>query len=312
MEVAAVLRFFGLTSQSSIADLNSSYKRYLRRYHPDFNAGEREWAERMTEKLNLAYGVALAHITDQEQSRAIPVIAASEKGEKNERSRQTGSAEPKGRAKSNAKANPHGRASADRFFGNSGSAGISTSQQRYDFFNTFYQAVDEILEGIYIYYQYGLENIHLRHEGVRSYRFRSSLRKITDATAALEQLREYKMQEQDYKNLTGFIEFANAFLQNMRIEKIHSPSGPRSDTLAYQHYSRAALMLDRAIRDTFFEELRDTNRSAASPENLDLCTREFMVVLTEHLHSRWITEAAIKVYLLEVFTRLIQSSRNSF
>jgi len=313
MEIAAVLKFFGINSESSISQLNAAYSRYLQKYRPESNRGNEEWAIGMAKRLNDAYTVARDHLTAEEARRSTSVLARGMNADRNRSQPAQGvpdsrGGHPRQEEEGNGRG-AHGYASA--LFGDQQTGRQSAAQDRFDFFNAFYAAVDEALEGIYTYYQYGLENIHLRHEGVRSYRFRSALRKVTAAAAALERLRVRAASPQDRQNLEIFTEFANAFLQNMRVEKIHAAGGPPDDSRAYGYYAKASRTLDLAIRDAFFEELRDSQASKMSSDSLELCTHQYMIILTEHLHSTWATEAAIKVYLLDVFVKLLNHSKST-
>jgi len=312
MEIAAVLKFFGLNSDSSISQLNAAYSRYLQKYRPESNRGNEEWAIGMAKRLNDAYRFARDHLTAEEERRSTPVLATRMNSGRGRAAQSQGAQgsrgdHPEADATRNGGA-PHGFASA--LFGGQQSDAGNAARERIDFFNAFYAAVDDALEGIYTYYQYGLENVHLRHEGVRSYRFRSALRNVSTAAAKLEQLRSQAVSVQDRQNLEVFTEFANAFLQNMRIEKIHAAGGSPEDSRAYSFYAKASRTLDLAIRDAFFEELRDSRASQLSSDSLELCTHQYMIILTEHLHTTWATEAALKVYLLDVFIKLLNHSKS--
>jgi hypothetical protein len=50
-----------IDSRSTVADLNTSYRRLAKKYHPDFNQGKESWAHTKMTELNLAYEAALEH-----------------------------------------------------------------------------------------------------------------------------------------------------------------------------------------------------------------------------------------------------------
>jgi len=316
MELSAVLKFFGVTSESSVSELNTAYRAYVKRYRPENNPDREVWANNMLAKLNQAYETALEHLTESEKNRRLRIAAAdrpkgrtTEEAEGGKSSSSTKSRATRESRSDRVDESRHRREERARdFAADLFAANATEAQRRYTFFNAFYEAVDGALEGMYLYYQYGLQNVHLRHEGVRSLRYRTALRKVGEATERLEQIKPYAKSSNDLDNILIFTEFATAFLHTMKIEKIHNPAGRPTDVAAYNLYHRASEGLDRAIRDVFFEELRESGPSAASEDNLELCSREFMIVLTTHLDSVWVTEAAIKVFLLEVFTKLVRRS----
>ncbi len=310
MEVKAVLKFFGVTSESSITELNAAYQAYLKRYRPENNPDREAWARHMLSKLNQAYDLALEHLSQMETQRRTKIASGrtassgSERSGPSSGSHDTSRSRPKPEDPYRARREERARSFAATLF----AAEATEAERRYSFFNAFFEAVDSALEGMFLYYQYGLQNVHLRHEGSRSLRYRAALRKLDDASSRLAELKPYAGSSNDLENIVTFSEFATAFLHSMKIEKVHNPAGRPVDVSAYKHYHHAAQGLDNAIRDAFFEELREKGPSAASNENLELCSREFMVVLTAHLESTWVTEAAIKAYLLESFTKLLKRS----
>jgi len=314
MEVKAVLKFFGVTPESSITELNTAYRAYLKRYRPENNPDREAWARHMLAKLNQAYDVALEHLSETEKHRRAKIAAESGQSSR-ERAGSAGarrSSDPHDSTGPRPSAGDPYRARREErarsFAATLFAADATEAERRYSFFDAFFEAVDDALEGMFLYYQYGCQNIHLRHEGSRSLRYRAALRKLDGASARLAELKPYAASSNDLENIVTFSEFATAFLHSMKIEKAHNPAGRPIDVSAYKHYHHAAQGLDNAIRDAFFEELREKGPSAASNENLELCSREFMVVLTAHLESTWVTEAAIKAYLLESFTKLLKRS----
>ncbi len=170
----------------------------------------------------------------------------------------------------------------------------------------FNQAVQMVLGGILIYYQYGLENVHLRKEGSRRFRYRESLRQLERGITHLEALKPSALLDMQRENLELFINFSRAFLQNMLIEKFFVPSGIEIEHRAFRHYVEGCSLLDYAIKDAFFGDRLIRIRSGSFYQKISLSYEEFLVIIARYHQSSWVPESILKIYLLELFTRVIR------
>jgi len=170
------------------------------------------------------------------------------------------------------------------------------------FLEVFAAIANSVLEGIYIYYQYGLENPFAREHGVPRFRYRLALKKVS---AGIDQLQRLGSPNPvDSETLDIFCTFAIAFLQCMRMGRTQDPSGERNETIAYRHYRNASQHLDSAIRKLLFGTELTSHRKPAAPHDFSVSHAGFMKVLTEHSTSTWISESAIKAYLLDSVQKL--------
>lgn len=254
MEIEHALSFLGLPFSSTTSDLNTTFRKLAKKYHPDFNQGKENWAHTKMTELNLAYETALKYYTSTDNSTR----AFQEK-----------------------------------------STDIT-------FVAKFNRAVNQVLQGIYIYYQYGLENVHLRKEGVRKFRYRDSIKEIKDGIAGLEALKPSIITNSQNENLNLFIDFSKAFLQNLLIEKYYIPSGETFENNAHKHYEKGSILLDYAIKDAFFGDRLIRIRSGTFYHKVSISYEEFLVVVTRYYKSSWVSETILKIYLLEVFTKVIR------
>ena len=175
--------------------------------------------------------------------------------------------------------------------------------QAHDRFTELFAAVaNSVLEGVFIYYQYGLENPFVRDQGVPRFRYRLALRKVATGISQLERLHSPNAVDTD--TLEVFTSFSIAFLQCMRMNRAQDPSGNRNEVAAYRHYRTGSELLDGAIRKLLFREELSPSRAPAAPHGLPVCHAEFMKVLIEHGSSSWVTDAAIKSYLLDTVQKL--------
>ncbi|KPJ86249.1 MAG: hypothetical protein AMS17_13310 [Spirochaetes bacterium DG_61] len=253
MDIEQALEFLGLSISTTTEDLNSTFRKLAKKYHPDFNQGKEKWAHGKMTQLNIAYETALKYFTSP--------------GEVTE-----------------------------------------TAKKTYDipFSARFNQAVQVVLGAILLYYQYGLENVHLRKEGSRRFRYRESLRQIERGITRLEVLKPSALLDTQQKKLELFVNFSRAFLQNMLIEKYFVPSGIEIEHRAYRHYAEGCSMLDYAIKDAFFGDRLIRIRSGSFYQKISLSYEEFLIIIARYHKSSWIPETIIKIYLLEMFTKIIK------
>lgn len=254
MELDKALNLLGLTLNSTLKELNSTFRKLAKRYHPDFNRENESWAHRMMTELNLAYEAALDYITSSRDSY---------------------------------KHTQH-------------------TKFKRTFLGEFNKAINRILEGIYVYYQYGLENVHLRKMGVRKIRYKDSLKCLKNGIISLEEINTPPIANTENKPLDIFTDFSKAFFQNMLIEKYYIPSDSAFENNAYKHYYNGSTLLDYAIKEIFFGDMLIRNREGPFYKKLSISYEEFMIILTKYYMSSWIPETILKIYLLEVFTKVIK------
>ena len=247
------LKLFGLAPSATLRDLNTSYRRLVRKYHPDYNSDRKAWAHEAMVKINSAYDSAMDH------------LASLRYEEIEER--------------------------------------LDEEIKAHDRFTELFAAIaNSVLEGVFIYYQYGLENPFTREQGVPRFRYRLALKKVAAGISQLERLQSPNAV--DTETLEVFSSFSIAFLQCMRMDRIQDPSDSRSEKAAYRHYRTGSELLDDAIRKLLFRAELSGPRTLAAPHRFPVCHAEFMKVLIEHGTSSWVTDAAIKSYLLDTVRKL--------
>ena len=162
----------------------------------------------------------------------------------------------------------------------------------------FLPLIETIVNALYAYYQYGLENVHLRREGFKRMRFRSSQRRLTDGIARLTA--RIEMERVDDEAARIFLEFARAFSDNMAIDSYYIPTKDVAETKAYQLYRDASSKLDTAIKRQFCAELIGIHDRMWNG-GMEIIYYELMLVLTKYHTTKWVNETLIKMNLLEHF-----------
>jgi curved DNA-binding protein CbpA len=170
----------------------------------------------------------------------------------------------------------------------------------------FSRSIRQVLDGIYTYYQYGLENVKLRYEGVRKFRFRDAVRDVQDGMKKLEELKNLPKSDAAAGRLQIFTDFSRAFLQNMLIDNYTAPIGQPVEQIAYRHFRDGSAHLDYAIKDALFGDELLPVRSGSYAQKMTQCREQFMFVVSKYYNAGCVSEALLKIYLLEVFSKVVQ------
>lgn len=175
---------------------------------------------------------------------------------------------------------------------------------RPDVFAATRQAFDLALSGIFEYYQYGLENIHIRTSGSPRFHYVAAIRKTQKGTDRLASILRSSISTFERSNVEPLHGFTSAFHSNMRISHTASPNASAYDAKAYRHYRTGAEYLDRAIQSFLFPEIVNSKKRHSMPECLAVSNYEFLTVITTFPTSGWITGSVIKSHLLERFVKV--------
>jgi len=170
----------------------------------------------------------------------------------------------------------------------------------------FSRSVTRVLDGVYTYYQYGLENVRLRGEGVRAFRFRDALRYLREGLASLKQLEGLASSDTGAVKLQVFTDFTELFIQNTRIDR-HVASHPSSyESGAHRHYLAGGESLDYAIKDALFGDEMIQVRRGTCGQMLARGREELMTVIREYPRSSWVSQTLVKLALQGVFSRVLE------
>ena len=93
---------------------------------------------------------------------------------------------------------------------------------------------------------------------------------------------------------------------NMLVEKYYIPSSRDFNNAAHRHYYNGSVLLDDAIKEVFFGNLFRNVGENSYYNKISISYEEFMVIVTRYNKSIWLSETILKIYLLEVFTKVIK------
>jgi len=264
MEIERAFGILKIPPGASVTELNTSYRKLAKVYHPDFNQGNESWAHSRMTELNLAYESALEFLTSSGKPALLKARVAQ---------------------------------------------GVKTPGEK-GIRNRFNAAVTLMLDAIYKYYQYSLENVMLRREGVRRFRYGECIKDLKQGIDFLELLQRQMQVPSERENLIILSDFAKAFMQNALAERHLSPTSNGYEANAYRHYRDGSECLDYAIKDVFFGDLLIPVREGSFYQKIRASYEEFLIVVSKYSESCWLSATIMKIYLLEVLTRVIGVLKN--
>ncbi|MFW5994567.1 MAG: J domain-containing protein [Spirochaetia bacterium] len=299
MRLETALRIFGLNPDPSTEELNKAFRRLAKRYHPDSNGERVEWATHQMASINVAYETIRKSIREgRTQSPRNTAQSASSGAQR----AKTGAHRPRRGYSRHAAAgaapgNTPGSSHATRMYARplGGSARVA-----------FLDAKKRVLEGMHTYYQFGLENVHLRHEGPHRLKYRRATRLVMKGLERFAELWTQYGPLDPESAYARFYTFTDYFYRSMFLERYNNPYSGKLDQLAYGHYRDATRLLDETIRDTFFPGM--TGKSVYDPTvQLQICRQEFSNVIAHYFESNWIEESTLKMKLLDSFEKYVHS-----
>jgi hypothetical protein len=271
MDIAAAFRILELSNGATLEDVSASFRRLLKRYHPDRNLDRMEWSHEKTVRLTQAYEA----VTDY-----IRTVAAEQP--------DIHAAGPRTATQT---VDPEQTEPDDSTVG---SYSI-TLQLR------LAAEFDLLLDQLYAYYAFGLNNIHLRNEGTLRYRYRSAVRRMRKMVETLQAIRAWPGSQVQYQQIDVVHAFAAAFYENMLIKPREHVVPTGNERKAYQLYRQGSEALDAAIKARLVE---DCNNGSVSPSTRSMSERSLMMVMAHFPKALYTPETLIKYYLLESFTNL--------
>ncbi len=273
MTVDAAFQLLQLDENATLHELSVSFRRLLKEYHPDRNTDRREWSHRMTVQLNRAYEVVASHLREAEEQGRQEVVWDAETAQ----------------------------AAAE--------AAYETASEAHDGYTVSFQArlahlYDGLLDAVFLYYNFGLENVHLRQEGTLRYRYRTSMKRLKEVLTGLEELEEWPGSTIQHDLAKVVRTFGAGFYENMLVKAEDHQGVYGEEQKAYKHFRHASDRLDQAIKGHLFgDQLAGGNRS---PDAISSCESNLMAILAHYPRSRWVPESLIKLYLLQSFVTLCQ------
>jgi len=283
MELHSAFHILGVQPDCNSGELSKAFRTAVKQYHPDFNADRLEWSHEMMTRINSAYAIAVEHLRFREGG--VP-----NSGPSADRQHKTNGYSHSSNYKATVNKKPP----------------TKHSERNSQFDAEFPVYCDEVIEALYLYYQYGLENLHLRNEGNLRFRHRSALKKLLKAAEKLNKLTSLDLSAREKLELEGYLQFSLAFLRCAKGGVVFMPSLGNYETKAHRHYDHAGKILDNAVKRAFFDDYFPTPSNALSQETLALCEQELLIVRGGYAESRYFEDAGYKLRLVERISFLLK------
>ncbi len=244
MDLRRALGIFRMDGRVSMEQLNSSFRDLVKKYHPDKVRGYPEWAHERMAEINAAYERLTEWIATPRRSLKKGPAAYSREDEN--------------------------RNSYDDILRRETSS-LSTMEEK-----IFYPPFNKFLDGLGLYYQYGLESAKNREEGVRRFRYREALRSIENAKESLKNV----ARQTSHPAIEEAARFARITLADMNTGNPLFPPGPPGVQAMDRRFRQARHDLDIAMKEIFFPEMLPTHLHGRISVLLYSCYGEFTVFLS--------------------------------
>ncbi|OQY33362.1 MAG: hypothetical protein B6241_08035 [Spirochaetaceae bacterium 4572_59] len=226
------LMIFHLKEDYSNGDLQRAFKKLIKKYHPDFNQDKQDWSHKKMTEINLAY----------EQCKKYLII-------KNKR-KETDAPEGQSQSMVHTQYEFYRSAQRDPFHTQQAEAEQRRQQDhsRETLSDDLYKNIREITmrfnRATGRYYEYGLENRYLRHEGTRRIRYRQSIRELQEVVKSLDKLRSLCHKEYDHYIQELYRDFIMDFYEYMTLDETDIPRHPKINSHWHkmEEYLNASLM----------------------------------------------------------------------
>ncbi len=268
MNLAAAYDILELTGPATIEDVSESFRRLLKEYHPDRNIDRSEWSHQMTVQLNEAYEVAVTHLQNEEPVSQRVATATPEEPE----------------------FDPWQDADVEYGF----SVGLQTRMAT---------LFDLLVDQVFAFYTYGLNNAYLRTEGTLRYRYRTIQRRLKEVLTEVRGCREWPASRRQRAQVDAVALFGAGFYENILIKTPPTAVLSEHERKAYALYRTGADSLDQAIKSALFgPQFNGHGVGHSSPRNI--CERSFLNLMAHYSKSIFVAEALIKMYLLRGYDAL--------
>ena len=253
MDLRRARTIFRVTERIPIEDLNSSFRELVKKYHPDRVREHPEWAHERMSEVNDAYETLAEWINT-------PLSTKSATGFETQPT-------PKPQRPDENLDESRGE---EDFFRREIPA-LSARMEK-----EFYPLFHDFLDGLGIYYQYGLENPANRTEGVRRFRYREAFRAVERSKRSLEKTAE----SFNHPVLRAVARFARLAAADIDLGQPYFSEGANTNRRFDDKLRSARRNFDGAVKEILFPELIPTHLKGRAIAGLYACYTTFVLYLT--------------------------------
>ena len=257
---------FRLDCTVTVEQLNTLFRDLVKKYHPDKVRDHPQWAHERMSEINEAYETLVKQLSavDPESDGAYGFDGKTSEGPREQPARDT----------------PFSHAARMKTFQRS--------------FKTF-------IEGLGLYYQYGLENPAYRNEGVRRFRCREALRSIEKARESMERLAENSHQPA----IAAAARFGRLTAADIHLGSVQFP-GTGAARRFDERFRSARRDLDAAVKEVLFPELIPGHLRGRYTAALPAAYAEFVLFLSMFDHGERRKAAILQTARYDAFMELLE------
>ena len=280
MDINAAFTILELSEDATIEEVDLSFRRLLKIYHPDHNLERTTWSHEKTVELNAAHAVAIEFLRDGAAAATIDEATRTSRFD----------------------AQPRGYAADDPLYAARNTDPKVDPQYSVALQLRLATEYDRLLDQVFAFYSFGLENVHRRTEGSFRYRYRTIFKILADVLVQFQELRACNGSKIQRRQIQVVHSFAAAFYENLLIKPSNHQIPSGNEYKAYRLYRQGCETLDGAIRSRLFGDQFGGNEQY--PTALSTCGRALALVVTRYPRTQYTAETLIKLYLLETFSDL--------
>lgn len=163
----------------------------------------------------------------------------------------------------------------------------------------FSEAIQLFLSGICLFYEYGLDNPHLRKEGTRRFRYREAIKTIFKSIELIMEIRKMELNDETRQYFEVVMRFILLFYQDIKKDSTFNQQGSFERQVVGNNK-----LLFRLIHAALFPNR--TNSQFFSKDNLYLCYMTYMKLIKMAIQEDQNKEILLKVSILDALLNFIE------
>lgn len=270
IDIPHCYKMLGLSPRCSNEQITSSYKKLARKYHPDLNRSNPEWANNAMTALNLAYSTLMSYRFEN----PLPSDSASD----------TSSAAAEAKT---AHRSPEKKPEQKR------------PNRTYDddfFISRFVKYRESAKEAMYKYFQYALYNMARRDEVRNRGTFNSMVKSLRRSYHGISELAKLTDDTELLQHFSVFTSLIFNFYRSSECLNVNDSYADQFEVDAYRSYRMGDDALHMSIKELFYDRHnRGFMKRELAVSNLQKAETIFRMTMKNFRGSTWIVETGIKL-----------------
>ena len=286
-DIRRSLMIFHLKEGYSQLELQKAYKKLVKKYHPDYNQQNQEWAHQKMTEINLAYELCKEKLLSPQEEKS--------------REQESDQGTPGNNSNTNGKdSNPFQHESP--FSPNPSIESLSA-----DFHRRIQNTTYAFCHATDIFYEYGLQNRFLRYEGNRKFRFRQCLRELEGVIDSIRDLASFTHSAYDNHVKRIYSGFILNYYCYIILEEGDIPRHPNINS----HWQRMEEYLNKSLIEYLASHLTETFKRTSWKVSLAHCLTQIQYLQRKY-PSLEKEDAFIRIVkLAESYTEIRQEEERS-